>query len=531
MKNTIIGTVFAILFSVFGIQKVQSQYRQYKPLRHHRYQKESIHLYRYSPIIRSGYTRCCTEVAPFNYTITYNNMAGLLAMQNAINRAERAKVERWLREQENNFKDEINQQLFTHHTTFKDAQKAFFKSYEENLLRLNNSIDYVAGSHSKKSVALDKEQEKYTNELILSNNWRNTQSNAYKIFSRTEHESALHKSWAQGVYRINENNVLTTEMVNKHISHYNSRGLQDKVFLMTAYLTQYKNRFKSQGPLAVPLDQYKIPPFWSNKTLLERGKKKATPVSLDARIFAPDFDSDCQRGRPRHPRGGYLGADYCGKYKQRREQIIQEHMDDILYKVDDSKLTGKAKCVYEKLQKTNITSLGIIQQTYISFNDEFNFKNYNLSYELGSLGRTKYGKTTKLTNRSYKITINEDYIESRSTIEIARTILHESIHALLLKEAFGDGKESFIDLFKNYIEKSKDEDGNISNNILQHSIMRDKYVIPIAKGLQMFDGYSEDFSYYLDIAWIGLSNETDRNQRTNSDKAIKKARAKGLDCK
>ncbi|WP_291869854.1 hypothetical protein [Maribacter sp.] len=419
MKNTVIITFFAIIFSILGIQELQSQYRQYKPLDYDEFENgERIDLYRYRPIIRSGYTSCCTEESPFNHTITFNNMGGLLAMQNAINAAQWKKVEAWLRKQENNFKNEINRQLGTKHTSFRDAQKAFYKNYEENVLKLNDKIHSLGFGHIKKSNALNEEQKQYTNELVVIEDWKNLrnhcrpigiidcgnrpnttirgkrigsmsigalnsmESTALKDFYRTEYESALQKSWGQGVYRINDNNALTTEMVNKHINYYNSRGLQDKVFLMTAYLTQYNNRYS--GVLAVPISKYNIPPFWKNSTLLERGKKK-TSTPMAANIFKPNFDRECRNSGPTSPRGAEIGGNQrCHGIKLWRERIIQKHKDEFL---SDSELGMTLK-------------LNRIRDGY---------RSYNGSGKIGGLDALAYSNyvldgTGSNANRFYQLT-------------------------------------------------------------------------------------------------------------------------------
>jgi len=154
-----------------------------------------------------------------------------------------------------------------------------------------------------------------------------------------------------------------------------------------------------------------------------------------------------------------------------------------------NELTGKAKCVYDKVFSKNITSLGIMQQTYIAFNPDLNYKEHYLTYSSKPLSGTINGETKVNSPISYEIILNDQTLNNRAPIEIARTILHESVHALLLKQAYGNGTESFIQIFKNYISSTT------GNNDLHHDIKRNKYIIPIAKGLEKYDNSSEDFSY------------------------------------
>tara|TARA_R110000765_G_C18946712_1_gene608172 strand:- start:602 stop:2371 length:1770 start_codon:yes stop_codon:yes gene_type:complete len=189
-----------------------------------------------------------------------------------------------------------------------------------------------------------------------------------------------------------------------------------------------------------------------------------------------------------------------------------------------NELTGKAKCVYDKVFSKNITSLGIMQQTYIAFNPDLNYKEHYLTYSSKPLSGTINGETKVNSPISYEIILNDQTLNNRAPIEIARTILHESVHALLLKQAYGDGTESFIQIFKNYISSTT------GNNDLHHNIMRDKYIIPIAKGLEKYDNSSEDFSYYEHLAYFGLHQELNQQQLHDLNNAQNLARSKGLNC-
>ena len=165
-----------------------------------------------------------------------------------------------------------------------------------------------------------------------------------------------------------------------------------------------------------------------------------------------------------------------------------------------------------------------MQQTYIAFNPDLNYNEYYLTYTLGNITGTKNANTKINSAISYEIILNNNTINNRAPIEIARTILHESIHALLLKQGYGDGTSSFISIFQNYISTTT------GNNDLHHAIMRDKYITPIAKGLEKYDNYSEDFSYYEHLAYSGLHQELDQEQLLDLENAQNLARSKGLNC-
>tara|TARA_R110001583_G_scaffold25008_1_gene90972 strand:+ start:922 stop:2034 length:1113 start_codon:yes stop_codon:yes gene_type:complete len=216
--------------------------------------------------------------------------------------------------------------------------------------------------------------------------------------------------------------------------------------------------------------------------------------------------------------GGGSGGNSSSGYPEFNDEVIGE--DRII-----NTLTGKAKCVYDNLMRRTLTNLGIMQNTYIAFNKELNYKEHFLEYELGVLEpASRTGVTKRVNSIYYKITVNSKQIDNRAPIEIARTIIHESIHALLLKH-YDTGFSSFKDIFKEYIKETT----NFSD--LNHSIMRDRYIIPIARALEQFDGKSEsDFSYYENLAWGGLQENLRDPKVVDINKATIKAREKGLEC-
>nr|WP_288932325.1 hypothetical protein [uncultured Allomuricauda sp.] len=188
-------------------------------------------------------------------------------------------------------------------------------------------------------------------------------------------------------------------------------------------------------------------------------------------------------------------------------------------------LTGKAKCVYNQLQATNLNEPGIIQSTYISFDSGLTYNDFHLSYGEGPLPGNNAGRTQAVTNSYYTITLDEDKTANRSALEVANTIVHESIHALLLKHQFGDGSDSFLEIFSNYIEQTT------GLNDLHHSIMRDKYILPMANALALYDGNKEESFIYESLALSGIAASLTAQQQSDFVFAVEYIRARsGLNC-
>tara|TARA_R110000868_G_scaffold71713_2_gene209707 strand:- start:33843 stop:36017 length:2175 start_codon:yes stop_codon:yes gene_type:complete len=311
MKNLKATFVFLGLTILVGIHSIHGQFTE---LQFPEDQVGSIPLYGYTPPI--NLIAAESPNSEFNFNLYYNNISVLLELDAARRKANRAEFDRWLKNQENNFKNEINSQLGTNYSNFKDAQKEFFKNFEKNYRALDDRVAKVASSHSNLSKTLDQEQENNTLQLIALENFRNPgnstlgeviingkkiidvanlnnsnfELNVLKLsateqFSTKEYQSALNKNWSSGVISLLNNQPLLDGFIKNHTDYYNSKSLQDKVFLMTAYLTQYKNRYS--GPIAIPLSQYIIPTFWDNNKLLDLGKQKAPALKIEALVFDP----------------------------------------------------------------------------------------------------------------------------------------------------------------------------------------------------------------------------------------------------
>ncbi len=164
------------------------------------------------------------------------------------------------------------------------------------------------------------------------------------------------------------------------------------------------------------------------------------------------------------------------------------------------------------------------------FGDDTSLFGESVSYELvPSLvgksgeeiaGKTHYDKWTK----KYHILINENLIESRSVLEIATTILHESVHALLMSQ-INNTPKAFEEIFKEYIKNKTGKDD------ISHPIMEKEYIIPIANILKQIDVNKEsDFDFYKSIASEGIKKNLTDEERAKLSSAKAKAREKGLNC-
>ncbi len=382
MKNTYIYIlVFFALLPLLGV----AQYKQTV--------LQEVSFDQYGDPISSSNGETFVE-DPFDFKITFTNMNVLLNMQNAMAAYNKAKVDEWMRKQEDNFKNEINRQLGTKHNVFKDAQKDFYKNFEKNFNRIEERGRDVSSSHFLYSGRLDNEQKTFTNDLTLIKDWKASRNNCKPLgiidcgnegkkivrgvrlesaslstldrleneslvdFANREYTSAQNKSWGQGVDKIINDGSILLEMTNNHIAYYSSRDLKSKIFLMTAYLTQYNNR--NLGPMSVPISSYKLPILWENQTLLDKGKKVAPLPDIKALIFEPNYIlnkyTSCQAARPRGPKGVLLGPDLCTpqrlQYENLKKQVVLEHQDKLI-NYDEFGMTSKLEKIRDGIVWAN----------------------------------------------------------------------------------------------------------------------------------------------------------------------------------
>jgi hypothetical protein len=199
----------------------------------------------------------------------------------------------------------------------------------------------------------------------------------------------------------------------------------------------------------------------------------------------------------------------------------------------DNELTGKAKCVYDKLKKLSTGFKNAIQK----FDGEFPVSHLNLIME--DLGNTR-GETRAPdgagTSPDYVITIainNNSNIHGasyRPNLMTAKTIAHEVIHAEMFRKLLSLAKQGNLNFSNLTRQQQIDFTLAIKNDFpgiydyykrhkdWQHEQMASHYRKTIADILKDFDNNQRQNQFYLDIAWEGLiksniSSWTDLSQQ------------------
>ena len=142
-----------------------------------------------------------------------------------------------------------------------------------------------------------------------------------------------------------------------------------------------------------------------------------------------------------------------------------------------------------------------------NFNDGDKPSEFNLKFVMATdLPNNINGRTSNLTNNTITIKINANTISNRTSLGVARTILHEGIHARLKEFMYREGNtiNSFPGIYDFY---------RYGKN-WSHQQMASYYRGTIAKGLKQFDNGQYSDAFYNALAWVGLNeNLTDKNNQ------------------
>lgn len=201
------------------------------------------------------------------------------------------------------------------------------------------------------------------------------------------------------------------------------------------------------------------------------------------------------------------------------EELLELLLNN-LYKIteDESlKSNQKAYCIYQKLGVNS--QFKKLVQKFADVNSPV-----NLDFRIEEIEDSKTNGVTRAKNQvtfdNMEIALDKTNTELHRTIEVARTFLHEAIHASFYAHLYLNGiktgaqldqmQNSFPDLWDEYVKSVSAAAGKPFSDA-QHNLMAEKYIDVIAKGLQEFDvrnkGNTEiTIDNYKALAWVGLTD-------------------------
>ena len=196
-----------------------------------------------------------------------------------------------------------------------------------------------------------------------------------------------------------------------------------------------------------------------------------------------------------------------------------EEEDDKIF----NKLTGKAKCVYDKLTEVSSDFKNMIKR----FDGEFPVSHLKFE-ESSTLSSRTNAETSPPSNFTITIKINSNNL-NRPNLSIARTIIHETIHAEMFRKILsilnngGDlngltRSQWFNRLTNGDYPGIFDYYSRYGVNGMQHQQMAAHYISTISDYLKQFQpGLSQQI--YDSLAWTGLKNTTAWNSLSPAQRA------------
>ena len=221
-----------------------------------------------------------------------------------------------------------------------------------------------------------------------------------------------------------------------------------------------------------------------------------------------DEDKSSTQTAPIFPCGDEIHG--CDKERE-EEQIINE-------------LIGKAKCVFEKLEKLSSGFKNVIQK----FDGEFPVSHLKLTIN-NDLGSSVYGETQPPVNYLIEIQINNDGFSNLSDLGKAIAFSHEIIHAEIFRKMLSAAKRGDLSTSTMTVQESVDYVNSLRNNFPRiydyywekykptwnHNMMASHYRITIADMIEEFDNNRLPRSTYEALAWVGLG-KIEGNQTTTA---------------
>ena len=185
---------------------------------------------------------------------------------------------------------------------------------------------------------------------------------------------------------------------------------------------------------------------------------------------------------------GYETIDYTAE--------VPDFLKDIIKKIGKSNPTG-APLPY--ISAKNGLGRYLVELFRKSRNIHIHFGVENLGY--GYLNGTT---STIKKGELYYIAISHDLLERGSDLFIAKTVIHEMLHAYFkveldrqgLEEGMGDFLSDFNKLSEFWFEKNSKQ--------IEHEMMALMYVEILAEALATYDNNRHNINYYRSLAWTGL---------------------------
>ena len=173
----------------------------------------------------------------------------------------------------------------------------------------------------------------------------------------------------------------------------------------------------------------------------------------------------------------------------------------------DANLDDCSKGILGELKTLQSTDIAKIIKRFGDLNAPYDWEIKNNSLTSGNVAETD--RRNNVQTFDYVTDIDSDYVNQATKIAIARTLLHEMLHAYFISHiddvnaGYQGDIRQFLLLWQ-YIRKNKPP--VTSSEPAQHEYMANKFIPPLKDALKEFDNASQSNQYYEDLAWGALYN-------------------------
>lgn len=216
-----------------------------------------------------------------------------------------------------------------------------------------------------------------------------------------------------------------------------------------------------------------------------------------------DTSTSCQTFNPDDGGGGSFGGG--GDGGDSGSSPAPTNNNEFVDKIDDQKLKDCFKKVLENLKNIDRTCLPnlvtVLSGTTPGYN--WNMQDGNVSAGNNATTAIAYNRSTGTATTTF----NSDLFKGGSDLAIAKTILHESVHAYLIAyfnvdyPAAQQTYSQYFDAFQNTTRPDLNE--------LQHNEMVRNFIGSVAGNLITYgknQGYNLPDQFYYDLSWGGLTD-------------------------
>ncbi|NVK52242.1 MAG: hypothetical protein HWD85_04850 [Flavobacteriaceae bacterium] len=215
----------------------------------------------------------------------------------------------------------------------------------------------------------------------------------------------------------------------------------------------------------------------------------------------------------------YTSCDGTGGYTG--ETVVREELE---VQIIDSLNNVCAENILKKLKEKGsdysvvpkLTNVNHLSQTIL---DLFSSSTtHNLTFRIDQLGFSNGNRVngrTEPVNNGWQITIDTDLVEKGTKLFIAKTMIHETMHAYINFNLKTNATSDLVTDLNSIYQKFKSQNNSFS---LTHHEFMGEYVDALASSLAIYDDNNHSLEYYKMLSWGGLETSSAYQALSSSKK-------------